>query len=78
MLDGKGTEAFGTLLEKAEYSFNHEYATESREREDGRMPISNNLCEANIMSFAAARRAWLFADAPKGSAANGVLYTICK
>lgn len=33
-LDGKGTEAFGTLLEKAEYSFNHEYVTESRERED--------------------------------------------
>ena len=34
--------------------------------EDGRVPISNNLCEANIKPFATARRAWLFADTPKG------------
>lgn len=44
--------------------------------EDGRLPISNNLCEANIKPFATARRAWLFADTPKGAFANAVLYTL--
>lgn len=44
--------------------------------EDGRIPISNNLCEANIKPFATARRAWLFADTPKGAFANGVLYSL--
>ncbi len=44
--------------------------------EDGRVPISNNLCEANIKPFATARRAWLFADTPKGSEANAILYTL--
>lgn len=44
--------------------------------EDGRIPLSNNLCEANIKPFATARRAWLFADTPKGAKANAVLYTL--
>lgn len=44
--------------------------------EDGRLPISNNLCEANIKPFATARKAWLFADTPKGAKANAVLYTL--
>ena len=44
--------------------------------EDGRIPLSNNLCEANIKPFATARRAWLFADTPRGAFANGVLYTL--
>ncbi|WP_262807121.1 IS66 family transposase, partial [Enterobacter quasiroggenkampii] len=35
--------------------------------EDGGLPISNNLCEANIKPFATARRAWLFANTPKGA-----------
>ena len=33
-LDGKGTESFGTLLEKVEYNRQHEYLTESRENDD--------------------------------------------
>ncbi len=33
-LDGKGTESFGTLLEKIEYNSQHEYLTKSRESED--------------------------------------------
>ncbi len=33
-LDGKGTESFGTLLEKLEYNCQHGYLTESRESED--------------------------------------------
>lgn len=44
--------------------------------EDGRLPISNNLCEATIRPFATARRAWLFADTPKGAKANAILYTL--
>ena len=57
------------------------YATNQKQyletfMEDGRLPISNNLCEANIKPFATARRAWLFADTPKGATANAVLYTL--
>lgn len=44
--------------------------------EDGRIPSSNNLIEANIKPFATARRAWLFADTPKGAMTNAVLYTL--
>ena len=44
--------------------------------DDGRIPLSNNYCEANIKPFATARRAWLFADTPRGAFANGVLYTL--
>ena len=44
--------------------------------EDDRIPLSNNYCEANIKPFATARRAWLFADTPRGAFANGVLYTL--
>lgn len=44
--------------------------------EDGRLPISNNLCEAGIKTYATHRRAWLFADTPKGATANAVLYTL--
>lgn len=44
--------------------------------EDGRLDISNNLCESHIRPFATARRAWLFADTPKGATANAVLYTL--
>ncbi len=44
--------------------------------DDGRVVISNNLCEAHIRPFATARKAWLFADTPKGAFANGVLYTL--
>lgn len=57
------------------------YATNQRKyletfMEDGRLAISNNLCEAHIRPFATARRAWLFADTPKGATANAVLYTL--
>ena len=40
--------------------------------EDGRLPISNNLCEANIKPFATARRAWLFADTPNRTFQEGI------
>lgn len=46
--------------------------------EDGRLPLSNNLCEANIKPCATARRAWLFADTPRGAKANAILYTLAE
>lgn len=44
--------------------------------EDGRLEISNNLCESHIRPFATARKAWLFADTPSGAKANAVMYTL--
>ena len=44
--------------------------------EDGRIEISNNLCESHIRPFAVARKSWLFADTPNGATANAVLYTL--
>ena len=41
-----------------------------------RLPLTNNLCESHIRPFATARRAWLFADTPKGAKASAVLYTL--
>lgn len=63
------------LTEALTYATNQKQYLETF-MEDGRLPISNNLCEANIKPFATARRAWLFADTPKGATANAVLYTL--
>ena len=59
------------------------YATSHRTQletflEDGRLEISNNLCESHIRPFATARRAWLFADTPKGATASAVAYTLAE
>ncbi len=60
---------------------NPNYAANQREyletfMEDGRLPLTNNLCESHIRPFATARLAWLFADTPKGAKASAVLYTL--
>lgn len=66
------------LLTKAlTYSMNQKKYLETF-LENGHLPISNNFCEANIKPFATARRAWLFADTPKGAMANAVLYTLAE
>lgn len=73
------TSALSTTNEKLtkalKYSINHRKQLETF-LEDGRLEISNNLCEAHIRPFATARRSWLFADTPKGAQANAVLYTL--
>ena len=46
--------------------------------EDGRLEISNNLCESHIRPFATGRRSWLFADTPKGATASAVAYTLAE
>ena len=64
------------ILKSAVHSFWFSGTRFLHHLEDGRLPVSNNYCEANIKPFATARRAWLFADTPKGAFANGVLYTL--
>ena len=63
------------LTKALNYSLNHKKEFEMF-LEDGRLEISNNLCESHIRPFATARRAWLFADTPNGAKANAVLYTL--
>ncbi len=73
------TSAKYTTNEKLTTALN--YSTNQRQYletflEDGRLDISNNLCESHIKPFATARRAWLFADTPKGARANAIMYTL--
>jgi hypothetical protein len=63
------------LITALNYSLNQRKYLETF-LEDGRIPISNNACENAIRPFATGRRAWLFADTPKGAAASAIVYTI--
>lgn len=63
------------LTKALNYSLNNKKELEMF-LEDGRLEISNNLCESHIRPFATARRAWLFADTPNGARANAVLYAL--
>jgi transposase len=44
--------------------------------EDGRLEISNVLCENAIRPFVVGRKAWLFSDTPKGATASARLYSL--
>ena len=44
--------------------------------EDGRLNISNALAENAIRPFVVGRKAWLFADTPKGAKASSVHYSL--
>ena len=44
--------------------------------QDGRLNISNALAENAIRPFVIGRKAWLFADTPKGAKASGILYSL--
>jgi transposase len=73
------TSAMNTTNEKLRQALT--YVTNQRKYletflKNGKLPISNNYCEAGLRPFATARRAWLFADTPKGATANAVLYTL--
>lgn len=73
------TSAMYTTNEKLTTALN--YASNQKEYletflEDGSLEISNNICESAIRPFATARRAWLFADTPRGTRANATMYTI--
>jgi transposase len=44
--------------------------------EDGRLPISNCMAENAIRPFVIGRKAWLFADTPKGAEASAIYYSL--
>jgi transposase len=44
--------------------------------EDGRIEISNVLCENALRPFVVGRKAWLFCDTPKGATASARLYSL--
>jgi len=44
--------------------------------EDGRIEISNVLCENALRPFVVGRKAWLFSDTPKGAIASARLYSL--
>ena len=44
--------------------------------EDGRWPISNCQAENAIRPFVTGRKAWLFADTPKGASASALYYSL--
>jgi hypothetical protein len=43
---------------------------------DGRLRLSNILAENAIRPFAVGRKAWLFADTPRGAHASSVHYSL--
>ena len=47
-----------------------------RYMDDGRIEISNVLCENAIRPFVVGRKAWLFSDTPAGAQASAKLYSI--
>jgi transposase len=63
------------LSEAITYVRNH-YVELGQFLNDGRIPLSSNLVERSIRPFAVHRRAWLFADTPKGAVTNAVMYSI--
>lgn len=48
----------------------------TRYLDDGRLEVSNVLCENAIRPFVVGRKAWLFSDTPAGAHASAKLYSI--
>jgi len=44
--------------------------------ENGNLPISNIMAENAIRPFVIGRKAWMFADTPKGAHASGIFYSL--
>ena len=43
---------------------------------DGRLEIDNNRAERSIKSFVLGRKAWLFANTPRGAKSSAIIYSI--
>lgn len=63
------------LIQALKYSLNQKPYLETF-LEDADIPLSNNDCENAIRPLATGRRAWLFADTPKGAHATALVYSI--
>jgi len=62
------------LISKALVYMHNQWPKLIRYCEDGHIPISNILAENAIRPFVIGRKAWLFADTPKGAYASGIFY----
>ena len=65
----------GSLRAAVNYSLNQEKGLRVY-LEDGRLDISNNLCENAIRPFCVGRRNWLFSDTQDGAKASATCYGI--
>lgn len=65
-----------SLLSKALVYMNNQWLKLTRYCDDGNLSISNILAENAIRPFVIGRKAWLFADTPKGAHASGVFYSL--
>lgn len=64
------------LISKALVYMNNQWLKLICYCEDGNLPISNILAENAIRPFVIGRKAWLFADTPKGAHASGIFYSL--
>ena len=44
--------------------------------DDGRLEIDNNRAERSIKPFVMGRKAWLFANTPRGASTSAIIYSI--
>lgn len=65
-----------TLTGKAISYLADEWPRLIRYLDDGRLEVSNILCENAIRPFVVGRKAWLFADTPAGAHASARLYSL--
>lgn len=65
-----------SLIAKALVYMNNQWPKLIRYCDDGNLPISNILAENAIRPFVIGRKAWLFADTPKGAHASGIFYSL--
>ncbi len=64
------------LISIALVYMNNQWKKLVRYCEDGNLPISNIIAENAIRPFVIGRKAWLFADTPKGAHASGIFYSL--
>lgn len=43
---------------------------------DGRIQLSNNLCEQSVKPFVTGRKNWLFANTPNGASSSALIYSV--
>jgi len=64
------------LISKALVYMNNQWQKLIRYCDDGNLSISNIMAENAIRPFVIGRKAWMFADTPKGAHASGIFYSL--
>ena len=65
----------GKLQEAVNYALNHKNAL-MRVLEDGRLQLSNNICEQKVKPLVIGRKNYLFSTSEAGAKANATIYTL--